>query len=197
VRDGSLVEYRSAVVVSANHQVVAPLIIAPQFGASTVLPDGTVTLTVTAPTDVTDVSIDCSAGRIRGWADTGPLTLKLKPGTYTLDFLAMRNLSARFYSKQRYLPATPVSLSRGRVSTNRTFDPSTGSNTTTSPNPLATQLFGDGSITISPVDRWTLELPIAENPWFTTVSPSDIAEFDGSELDDAVIELEYLVLEKS
>jgi len=101
------------------------------------------------------------------------------------------------FSRQRYLPATPVSLSRGRVSTNRTFDPSTGANTTTSPNPLATQLFGDGSITISPVDRWTLELQIAENPWFTTVSPSDIAEFDGSELDDAVIELEYLVLEKS
>jgi hypothetical protein len=197
VKDGSLLEYRSAVVVSANHQVIAPLIIAPEFSASTALPDGTVTLTVSPPTGVTDVSIDCSAGVIRGWAATGPVTLKLKPGVYTLDFLAMRNLSGRFYSKQRYLPTTPVSLSRGRISTNRTFDPSTGSNTTTSPNPLATQLFGDGSITISPVDRWTLELPIAENPWFTTVSPSDIAEFDGSELDDAVIELEYLVLEKS
>ena len=39
------------------------------------------------------------------------------------------------------------------------------------------QLFGNGSGTISPVDRWTLELPLAENPWFTSVSSSDVAEF--------------------
>ena len=119
------------------------------------------------------------------------MVLNLKPGTYVLDFLAIRKLSARVYSKQRYLPDTPVAIYRGRVATNRTFDPVTGTNTTTSPNDFAKQLFGDGTLSISPNDRWTLEIPLAENPWFTTVSPSDTTSFDGSEFGDAVISLEY------
>ena len=46
--------------------------------------------------------------------------------------------------------------------------------------------------TLAPVDRWRLELPLADNPWFTTVSSSDVAEFDSSELADAVLGLEFL-----
>jgi hypothetical protein len=57
-------------------------------------------------------------------------------------------------------------------------------------------MFGDGTITVSPDDRWTLELPLTENSWFTTVSASDIAGFDGSEFADAVISLEYPVLQE-
>jgi hypothetical protein len=192
-KDGKLVEYRSAAVVSANHPIVAPLIVTPTFSASAISPDGTVALTVSTLPGATDVSIDCSAGKVRAWADAGPITLNLKPGSHVIDFLAMRNLSARFYSKQRYLPASPVSLHRERVSTNRTFDPSTGVSTTTSPNAFTMQLFENNNVTISPVDRWTLELPLAENPWFTTVSTADVAEFDGSELNDAIVGLEFMV----
>jgi hypothetical protein len=196
-RKGELVEYRGAVVVSANQTVVAPLTVAPTFSAGTVsATDGTVPLTVSLPPGVTDISLDCTVGKARGFADSGPAILNLKPGSYVLDFLAMRKLSARFYSRQRYLPITPVDLLRGRISANRTFDPATDANTTVSPNAFTTQIFGDGTVTLSPVDQWTLELPIAENPWFTTVSASDVAEFDGSELDDAVISLEYPVLQQ-
>ena len=46
--------------------------------------------------------------------------------------------------------------------------------------------------TLAPFDRWRLELPLADNPWFTTVSSSDVAEFDSSELADAVLGLEFL-----
>ena len=106
----------------------------------------------------------------------------------------MRKLSARFYGKQRYLPAVPIALNRGRIATNRTFDATTGSETTTSLNAFGTQLFKNGNVavTLSPVDRWTLELPLADNPWFATVSPSDVAEFDGGELSDAILTFEFL-----
>jgi hypothetical protein len=180
-------------VVSVNHQVVAPLIVAPTFSAGAISADGAVPVTVSLPPDVADVSIDCAAGKARGWADSGPVTLNLKPGSYVLHFLATRKLPARFYSRQRYLPMTPISLFHGRITTNQTFDLTTGANTTASPNPFTAQLFGYG--TISPVDRWTLELPLADNPWFMTVSPADITEFDGSELVDAILGLEFLNLQ--
>jgi hypothetical protein len=197
VQDSRLFEYRSAVVVSANHPASAPLAVTPVFSASATAPDGMVTLTVSAPAGVTDVSLDCSAGGARARSDSGPATLKLKPGTYMLDFLATRKLSARFYGKQRYLPAAPIALNRGRIATNRTFDPATGAETTASLNPFGTQLFKNGSVavTLSPVDRWTLKLPLADNPWFTTVSASDVAEFDGGELSDAILSLEFLSLQ--
>jgi hypothetical protein len=133
-------------------------------------------LTVSLPPGITDVSLDCSVGNVRAFANSGPAVLNLKPGTYVLGFRAMRKFSARVYSKQRYFPTTSVALYRGLVSTKRTFDPSTGVNTTTSPNAFTTQVFGNGSITIAPVDRWTLDLPQSENPSFTSVSPADIVE---------------------
>jgi peptidoglycan hydrolase-like protein with peptidoglycan-binding domain len=193
VQKNELIEYRSAVVVSATHPANAPLTVTPVFSASAVATDGTVTLTISTP-GVTDVSLDCSAGIARGRADSGPLTLKLKPGTYLLDFLATRKLSARFYSKQRYLPAAPIVLNRDRIATNRTFDVTTGAETTASLNAFGALIFKNGNATValSPVDRWTLELPLADNPWFVTVSPSDIAEFDGGELADAILGLEFM-----
>jgi hypothetical protein len=166
--------------------------VSPTFSAGALAADGTVALTVSLPPGVTDVSIDCSAGKAQGRADTGAATLNLKPGSYALDFLATRKLSARFYSKQCYQPATAINLYRERIATNRTFDAATGADTTVSPNGFTTQLFGSGNALVSPVDRWTLELPLAENPWFMKVSASDIAEFDGGELADAILSLEFL-----
>jgi hypothetical protein len=194
VQDSRLFEYRSAVVVSANHPVAAPFAIAPVFSAGSIASDGTVTLTVSPPSGTTDIGLDCSTGAVRATSDSGPVTLKLKPGTYVLDFRATRKLPARFYGKQRYLPDAPLTLNRGRTATNRTFDTATGVETTTSLNAFGTQLFRDGNaaVTLSPVDRWTFELPLADNPWFTTVSPSDVAEFDGGELADAILSLEFV-----
>ena len=66
------------------------------------------------------------------------------------------------------------------------------SETTTSPNAFSMQLFENGNVVLSPVDRWTFELPLADNPWFMSVSPSDVPEFDGDELADAILSLEFL-----
>ena len=66
----------------------------------------------------------------------------------------------------------------------------TGSETTSSPNAFAVHVFGGR--TISPVDRWTLELRVEDNPFFASVSSADVAEIDASELADAVLALEFL-----
>jgi hypothetical protein len=89
------------------------------------------------------------------------------------------------------LPDEAVTLTRMRAATNRTF--SNGTETTTQPNPLAIHVFGSdpSQNPLSPADRWTLELPLAANPCFLAVSSSDVAEFDGSELSDAILSLEY------
>src|SRR5262249_16845465 len=84
VQNNRLFEYRSAVVVSASHPAAGPLVVTPVFSASAAGSDGAVTLTVSTP--ATNVSLDCSAGTVRGKADSGPVTLKLAPGTYSLDF---------------------------------------------------------------------------------------------------------------
>jgi hypothetical protein len=97
-------------------------------------------------------------------------------------------------SRSRPDPADQISLYRGRIATNRTFDLTTGVETSTSLNTFSTQLFKDGNVTVtlSPVDRWTLELSPSDNPWLMTVSPSDVAEFDGGELADAILGLEFM-----
>src|SRR2546430_11526492 len=139
VKNRNLFEYRSAAVVSANHSVVSPLIVTPVFSASAVGEDGTAVVTVSTPA-LADVSLDCSAGAARGRTNSGSVSLNLAPGSCVLDFLATRKVSARFYSKQRYLPTETVELYRGRISTNRTFDLTSGTETTTSPNAFSSLL---------------------------------------------------------
>jgi PKD domain. len=203
VRAGRLTEYRSAVYVSGNHTVSPPLIAMPTIAVATPIPaSGPIDLNVKLATAMTGVAIDCAIGKVRAFAASGPLTLKGigrgtsgKPNRVVLDFLATTNLSARLYSKQRFLPTEAVSVPRLRISSNRTFANRGDTETTTTPNPFTKHVFGanPAQTIISPSDRWTLELPVAENPCFLGVSSSDVTEFDGSELDDAVLSLEYLV----
>ena len=203
VRAGRLTEYRSAVYVSGNHTVSPPLIATPTIAVATPIPaSGPIDLNVKLATAMTGVAIDCAIGKVRAFAASGPLTLKGigrgtpgKSNRVVLDFLATTNLSARLYSKQRFLPTEAVSVPRLRISTNRTFANRGDTETTTTPNPFTKHVFGanPAQTIISPSDRWTLELPATENPWFVGVSSSDVTEFDGGELDDAVLSLEYLV----
>jgi PKD domain len=203
VRAGRLTEYRSAVFVSGNHTVSPPLIAVPAIAAAAPIPaSGPIDLTVKLATALTGVAIDCAIGKVHAFAVSGPLTLKGidrgtpgKPNRVVVDFLATRNFSARLYSKQRFLPDEAVSISRLRISTNQTFAVGGDTETTTTPNPFTKHVFGANAAqtVISPSDRWTLELPVADNPWFVGVSSSDVTEFDGSELSDAVLSLEYLV----
>jgi hypothetical protein len=127
-------------------------------------------------------------------ADAGsdPLTFTLDPGRYVLRLFASRPLSARFYSRQRFAPSTPIQLNAFHVATNRTFD-TAGNGTTAALNSFGQHLFGAG--TLSPSDRWTFELPLDENPAAVSVSPNDVKQHDLSELADAILALEYEVRE--
>ena len=185
-----LFEYRAVVIVSENHPSIAPLVVAPGIAACPVVADGTVPVTILAPAGTSGISLDCMVGTRRGWADSGAVTLHLPPGSHVMDFIATRDLRGRFHSSQRYLPDTPVVLRRGRIATNRIFDEG-GIETTTLLNPLAEHLFGDGTV-LSPLDRWTLQLPLVDNPWLASVTAGDFLEFDGSEFGDAILTLEFM-----
>jgi hypothetical protein len=167
----------------------APLVVVPTFTAGPAS-DGIVPVTIALAGNVTDVAIECSSGSTRRFANAGTLVMPLAAGrSHVVRFSAMRNLSARFYGKQRYEPATPVVLSRGRAATNRTFVD--GAETTTAANSFTTHVFANR--VLSPADRWTLELPLEANLWLSSVSMSDVLELDGSELADAVLGLEYVI----
>jgi hypothetical protein len=79
-----------------------------------------------------------------------------------------------------------------RLATNRTFDVSTGNDTTQTLNALGQALFGGGA-TPSPIDRWTLELPLDANPCLASVSSLDTLQHDLGELADVLLALEFQV----
>jgi hypothetical protein len=54
--------------------------------------------------------------------------------------------------------------------------------TTTSP---------DFSSELSAVNEWTLEFPLAENPFLGIVGTTDSKQFDVAEIQDVVLALEY------
>jgi hypothetical protein len=128
----------------------------------------------------------------------GPVTFTLDPPTamegskrHTLRFTAVRQLKGRFYSQQRYATAAPLRLDGLHLATNRTFDAVSGTETTASLNPFGQHVFEAG--TLSPIDRWTFELPMEDNPCLVSVSPTDVKQYDLSELADAALSLEYNV----
>ena len=51
------------------------------------------------------------------------------------------------------------------------------------------QLFGGA--TLSPIDRWSLELPLQDNPSLRSVTPADTLQYDLTEVGDAFLALEY------
>jgi hypothetical protein len=183
-----LVEYRAAICVSEQFVPESPLVVAPAITAGALTPDGNVPVTISLA--AAGLSIDCTTEKGRQFADSGTVQLSLKPGPQLLRFVASRSLSCHFFGMQQYTRAVPVVLNRGRVSTNRTFVDD--NETTTTPNSFTNHVFG-GHV-LSPVDRWSLELPIAANPWFRSASSSDVEQADFSELADAFIALEYVAV---
>jgi hypothetical protein len=193
-RGGRLSEYRAAVVVSESQTITPPLIAVPSIAVVNGGPGtGPVDLKVQLATAAADVAFDCVVGQQRAVSSSGVVTIQKVPRgqRIVLTFQATRNLSAHLYGRQVFLPNDPVALSRMRATTNRTFKGE--QETTSQPNALTTHIFGANTppAVLSAADRWTLELPLATNPCFLSVSSSDVTEFDGGELGDAVLSLEY------
>jgi hypothetical protein len=77
------------------------------------------------------------------------------------------------------------------LATNRTFDATTGNETTATLNTFGQHVFGGK--TLSPIDRWTLELPLDQNPCLVSVSSIDTKQPDLSDLADTLLPMEYQV----
>lgn len=190
--NGRLTEYRAVVVVSRQHAVLPPCIAFP-----------TVQATVTGGKIKLQPSLQVPSGEQLSvsWridnqqADAGaPTTFTLDPGRYVLRFAAIRPLTARFYSQQRFNPTRLLTFKGLHLSTNRTFDVATGNETTTNLNAFGQHVFGPGpSAALSLPDRWTLELPLDDNPCLVSVSSSDTKQHDLGELSDVFLVLEYKV----
>jgi hypothetical protein len=123
-------------------------------------------------------------------------TFTLPPGNYILNFAAMRKLTFRAYSAQRYVKdLVPLPLQGLSATTNRTFDQNgnetngTGTPPLPARNELAKRLFDKGPI--SPEDDWTFELI----PQEILGIPAEIAigkeELDLSDIQDVVLSMEY------
>jgi hypothetical protein len=89
-KNGMLVEYRSIIVVSTSNATVTPLVVAPVFTAAAAAADGTVAVTVSLPTGLADVSLDCANYRptskvvaTRFWC-FAPVAFEFDPGSQGL-----------------------------------------------------------------------------------------------------------------
>ena len=185
--NGRLTEYRAAVVVSRQHTVLPPCIAIPALQTTVV--DGKVKIepALQVPSGET-LFVVWRIENQQADPNSDPVTFTLNPGRYVLRFTAIRPLTARFYSQQRFDPTTPINMEGLRLATNRTFD-ETGAETTTNLNAFGQHVF-DTNV-LAPTDRWTLELPMDDNASIVSVSSTDVKQFDLSELTDVVMALEY------
>jgi hypothetical protein len=128
------------------------------------------------------------------------ILLEIPPGKHTVSFTALRKIRARIHSQQRFVPDQQLEFNGLSVSTNRVFDldgtESTGSGGNDSPNALTEHLFprdpvSDQPTPLSPVDDWTLELTVDDNPFLRSVTSSDVVELELDDIADAVLILEF------
>ena len=184
-----LTEYRAAVLVSRQHAVQPPCIAIPLL--QTTVAGSRIEVKPSLEPQSETLSVIWRIGTKRPDAGASPPTFTLDPGRHVLRFTAMRPLNALFYSQQRLI-TTPLNMPNMHLATNRTFDLD-GNETTAGLNEFGQHVFG--TETLSPADRWTLELPLDSNPTLASVSSADVRQYDVSELSDAVLALEYEVID--
>jgi Tc toxin complex TcA C-terminal TcB-binding domain/PKD domain len=194
VQDESLSEFRIAVVVSRTQKLGAPLVVLPP---RLMFDTANRSLRVAANGAVQEASrLLWRVGDLTAEGDAA--TFKLKPGHYSLEFVAARKLRFRAYGTQRYVhgdAVPPLPLSGMAASTNRTFDENgKETNGTGSPTPrparneLAKRLFGAGEI--SPADDWTFEL-VSEDIVGVPAETLGSEQLDLSDIQDVVLSMEY------
>jgi hypothetical protein len=117
----------------------------------------------------------------------------LTPGNYTVFFTAVRMLKARMYCTQRHLTEPVFDFNGLSLASNRRFDLNgneiTGIDSNPPANPLTAHLFEAGAL--SPVDEWTVELPLSDNAFLRCVSGTDVEQHDLAEIQDVILALEY------
>ncbi len=186
--DGRLTEYRADVVVSRDHAVLAPCVALPVL--QTAVSGGKVVLTpsLQVPSGEALTAV-WQMDHVLSDDAPGPVRFTLDPGRYVLRLRALRPLTARFHSRQRHLPSVTLPAEGLFLTTNREFDEVTGNELPTTANGFTQHVFGGGPV--SPVDRWTLELNLGDNPQFASVTTQDALQFELGELSDVFLALEF------
>ncbi len=114
-----------------------------------------------------------------------------------LAFRAVRSQDVLFYSRQRYRrgPDQTLQMAALNIATNRRYD---GTGTPPPLNAAAKHFFGDPPTAVfSPVDAWSFEFPKPANgqqapgPFSAPESKPGNLIFDGAEIGDLVLTLEY------
>jgi len=196
VRGERLSEYRASVSISRDHRPTLPLTVFPALSRD----PNTSGLEPGRTRVAAAVTVDSSDAISTVWTLAGQdtrrgsrVTFDLKPGKYSLNFTAVRTLQTRAFCKQRFTPEKVLPMQSLALSSNRTFDEkgeqTTGTGDNPPANPFTTQVFNGNAL--SPLDDWTLELRLADNPALRGVDRSDQETFDLGELQDALLVLEY------
>jgi hypothetical protein len=197
VRNGRLSEFRADVVVSRSHtdRLRPPVTAFPTFtretGAGVPAGHTRVVGVVNGPAD-DPVTANWGVGGQRGMKGNRA-AFDLKPGDYTWFFTAVRTLKARVYCTQRHRHAPMFDFKGLSLASNRRFDLNGTETTGIGQNPPANlvtkHLFGEG--VLSPVDEWTVELPLFDNACLRSVSATDVEQYSLAEIQDVVLGLEY------
>jgi Tc toxin complex TcA C-terminal TcB-binding domain/PKD domain len=183
VKDNALTEYRMSVVASRNHKLGNPLIVLPN---TTIKMEGDkVKISGKATSDEASRKLWQIDGKtVEG--DNFEQELALKHGNYSLSFAAVRKLTFRAYSHQRYDPSQALTLTGLTAATNRTeATSSSGSDF----NPLAKLFFEKGEI--SPQDDWYFELLPEEILGLEGGAVIGTEQLDLSGIQDVVLSMEY------
>jgi hypothetical protein len=183
-----LTEYRADVVVSRDHAVLPPCVALPVLQTAVSGGKAVVTPSLQMPSGEALAAI-WQMDHVQADDTPGPVRFTLDPGRYVLRLRALRPLTARFHSRQRHLPAVALPVEGLHLATNREFDENTGNELPTTPSPFAAHVFGAG--VVSPVDRWTLELNVEDNPQLLSVTTQDLKQLELGEMSDVFLALEY------
>jgi hypothetical protein len=197
VRNGRLSEFRADVVVSRSHsdRLRPPVTSFPTLSRETAagIPDGHTRVVGQVNTPAADPVIANWRVGDQGGMKGKTATFDLKPGDYTLFFTAVRVFKARLYCGQRHLSGPVFDFNGLGLASNRRFDLNGIETTGTAQNPPANlvtkHLFAEGAL--SPIDYWTVELPLADNPCLRSVGATDAEQYSLAEIQDVVLGLEY------
>jgi len=191
--DGRLTEYWAAVVVSRQYTVQPPCIAVPNLQTTVVGGKAKLQPSLQVPSGES-LAVSWQIDGESPDSGSDPVTFSLDPGRYVLRFTAIRPLRAHVYGRQSYEPTPLLAFDGLRLATNRTFDVTTGNETTASLNAVGQHIFGGAAL--SPIDRWTLALNLDENPFLASVTSIDAKKLELSEFEDIFLALEYKVTDE-